>query len=43
MFQALEPESAPPPGSVSPVEIRIATRDPNVTIILLHESKGDSL
>jgi anti-sigma factor RsiW len=27
----------------SPVEIRIATRDPNVTIILLHESKGDSL
>jgi anti-sigma factor RsiW len=24
----------------SPVEIRIATRDPNVTIILLHESKG---
>jgi hypothetical protein len=29
----LEPES--------PVEIRIATRDPNVTIILLHEFKGE--
>jgi hypothetical protein len=43
MFQALDSESAPPPGPVSPVEIRIATRDPNVTIILLHESKGDSL
>jgi anti-sigma factor RsiW len=42
-FQALDPESAPPPASSSPVEIRIATRDPNVTIILLHESKGDSL
>jgi anti-sigma factor RsiW len=26
----------------SPVEIRIATRDPNVTIILLHEFKGES-
>jgi len=29
----LEPES--------PVEIRIATRDPNVTIILLHEFRGE--
>jgi anti-sigma factor RsiW len=29
-----------PPQAVSPVTIRIATRDPNVTIILLHESKG---
>jgi len=32
----------PPEGSDSPVEIRIATRDPNVTIIVLHETKGDS-
>jgi len=29
-----------PRGTESPVQIRIATRDPNVTIILLHESKG---
>lgn len=29
-----------PPQTDSPVMIRIATRDPNVTIILLHESKG---
>jgi hypothetical protein len=29
-----------PPQTNSPVTIRIATRDPNVTIILLHESKG---
>ena len=29
-----------PPVTDSPVTIRIATRDPNVTIILLHESKG---
>ncbi|HUI55319.1 MAG TPA: anti-sigma factor [Bryobacteraceae bacterium] len=35
-------ESPPPPaGSDSPVEIRIATRDPNVTIVLLPETKGD--
>jgi hypothetical protein len=31
---ALEPDSQ--------VEIRLATNDPNVTIILLHESKGVS-
>jgi anti-sigma factor RsiW len=44
MFQELEhpAEEAPPEGSDSPVEMRIATRDPNVTIILLQESKGDS-
>ena len=44
MFQALEPpaEEAPPEGSDSPVEMRIATGNPNVTIILLQESKGDS-
>jgi hypothetical protein len=44
MMQELEPpaEEAPPEGSDSPVEIRIATGDPNVTIILLQESKGDS-
>lgn len=29
-----------PAETDSPVTIRIATRDPNVTIILLHESKG---
>jgi anti-sigma factor RsiW len=37
----LEP-SPPPSGSDSPVEMRIATRDPNVTIILLQEFNGDS-
>jgi hypothetical protein len=43
MFQELDPEPPPPPtGSDSPVEMRIATRDPNVTIILLQETKGDS-
>ena len=43
MFQELEPEPVPPPdGSDSPVEMRLSTRDPNVTIILLQESKGDS-
>ena len=28
-------------GSDSPVEMRIATRDPNVTIVLVQETKGD--
>ena len=44
MFQELEPEPPPPPptGSDSPVEMRIATSNPNVTIILLQESKGGS-
>ena len=43
MFQELEPAPlAPPTGSDSPVEMRIATRNPNVTIILLQETKGDS-
>lgn len=44
MFQELN--AAPPPpvaGSDSPVEIRIATNNPDVTIILLQETKGDSL
>lgn len=40
MFEELEP--APPAVSNSPVEMRIATRDPNVTIILIQESNGDS-
>jgi anti-sigma factor RsiW len=41
-----ELDAAPPPewsftGSDSPVEMRIATRDPNVTIVLVQESEGD--
>jgi anti-sigma factor RsiW len=39
-FDDLQPP--PPAGSDSPVEMRLATRDPRVTIILLQESNGDS-
>jgi anti-sigma factor RsiW len=43
MFHQLEPEPPPPPtGSDSPVEMRISTLNPNVTIILLQASNGDS-
>jgi hypothetical protein len=43
MFQQLNPEAPPPPAaSDSPVEMQIATRDPNVTIILVQEANGDS-
>jgi anti-sigma factor RsiW len=41
-FQVLEPPQLPPDGSDSPVEMRIDTRDPHVTIILVQETKGDS-
>jgi anti-sigma factor RsiW len=44
MFQELEPgpPEPPPGGSDSPVEMQLSTGNPNVTIILLQESKGDS-
>jgi len=44
MFEELEPTQTPPDPDVSesPLEVRIATVDPTVTIILLPESKGDS-
>ena len=41
MFQQLEPPP-PPPGSDSPVEMHLSTSDPNVTIIILEPSNGDS-
>lgn len=43
MFQELEPEPPEPPAvSDAPVEMRIATHDPQVTIILVQETNGDS-
>jgi hypothetical protein len=43
MYQRLVPEPpAPEEVSDSPVEMRIATRDSSVTIILVQESNGDS-
>jgi anti-sigma factor RsiW len=44
MLEELEPAPATPAPAVaeSPVEVRIATSDPSVTIILVQESKGDS-
>jgi hypothetical protein len=42
MLAELEPPEMPE-GSDSPVEMRIVTRDPNVTITVVQETKGGSL